>query len=107
MVNDKRDEIIINNIKKSLDLIDSMEVNTPDMGFFRNMVAQAEEKKKAKSKRETIIFIISAIIILSLETYAFNQSQMIFLLVQVGAFLSIPFAFLIAHKMRKRQHGVS
>lgn len=83
------DEKIINDIKEGLDFIEAkISVNTPDIARFRRMVTQVEDKKQKKSKREIIIFVLIAAITLSVETFAFNQSILFFIIIQAIAFTS-------------------
>lgn len=106
MVDENKDEILIKNMRQSLDSLENMPVKTPDMGYFRKLVAEAEGKKKEKRKKETLVFILSAIAVLSLETYAFNQSTAYFVALQLTVLVSLPAALLAMFRRKKGQEGV-
>jgi hypothetical protein len=86
-MNKNEDEKIINEIKQGLAFIDTEStVTTPDIARFRRMIAQVEDKKQKKTKRETIIFVLVAAITISVETYASNQSILFFIAINCFAF---------------------
>jgi hypothetical protein len=88
-MNKYNDEKIAKEIKEGLDFIDQkIPVNTPDMARFRKMVADGEYNKQKKAKKETIIFVLTAVMALVIETYTFNQSILFFFIIQGFAFTS-------------------
>lgn len=87
---DNNDEKIIGKIKEGLDSIDqSIPTDTPDISKFREMVTLVENKKQEKAKKEAIIFVVLASIIITFEVYAFNQSIIFFAALQSFAFCSV------------------
>ena len=87
---DYNEDKIIGKIKEGLSSLDqSVPVNTPDISKFREMVTLAENRKREKAKKEVIIFVVLASIIITLEVYAFNQSIIFFAVLQSFAFCTV------------------
>jgi hypothetical protein len=98
------DEKVIGMIKESLDFLDSsVEVKIPDLTQFRQLVSKVEERKTAGKNLQFIIFIVTAVIIICLETYSFSRSTVIFTIVQAIAIASIiPFIITLLIKKRRQ-----
>lgn len=104
MDNNRNEDKIIENLRKGLDQLDgNIQVNTPNINRFRMMVHQVEERKQARSRKEVFTFLITALVILSFETYAFNLSIVYFALIQSLAFISLPLGILAMKKRKSRQ----
>ncbi|MCX8131914.1 MAG: YxlC family protein [Clostridia bacterium] len=105
--NDNKDDAILQKMRESLDSIDKkLEVKTPDMAYFRKMVADGAEKKQKHKRKETLVFVAAAVSILTLEIYTFNLSMIFFAIVQGVALLSLPALLFILFRQRNRQGGV-
>ena len=88
-MNEHNEEKIIEQMKESLDFLDrAVSVSLPDINHFRNMVAQRENKKQEKAKKEAIVFAAVAVGILAVEMVAFNQSILYFLIIQSFAMVA-------------------
>ncbi|MCX7746768.1 MAG: DUF5345 family protein [Clostridia bacterium] len=95
-------EKIAQDIKKSLDYMDqSMEVNIPHINRFKNLVAEVEEKKKAKRKKETVLFLAVIIGVFMIETV----SIWVFAVIQALAVLLIPIWFFFIKKGKHNEAG--
>lgn len=77
-------------------------VRTPDMGYFRALVAEAEAKKSKKGKREYWIFIGLAFLILFGMTFIFYSAAELFMLLQIFAVVLVPAGILMS-RFRNRQ----
>ena len=98
------EEKIIGKIKEGLSSLDqSVPVNTPDISKFREMVTLAENRKREKAKKEVIIFVVLASIIVTLEVYAFNQSIIFFAALQSFAFTAVIVVLLNWLKNRRKK----
>lgn len=107
MGEDRYSESLTPKIKESLDKFDtSLNIRTPDMGYFRNIVAAVEKKKKERRRKETIVFIILAVIVPTMEAFIFSQSMLLFVAVQAVALLSIPAVFFSRFRHKSGQEGV-
>lgn len=88
-MNMNNDENIVNDIKEGLDFIEQkITVDIPSLDHFRKMIIEVEKKKQKKAKREAAVFILTAVIALGIETYAFNKSILFFFILQGLAFSS-------------------
>lgn len=104
MVGEEKNDLIIKKIREGLNFLDrSIPERTPDISQFRKLVSQVEEKKQERKNRELIIFLFSAALILSVETYTFSLSLTLFVTVQVGALLALPFSIIGWKRLRNRQ----
>ena len=98
------DEGTIKKIKESLDFLDSsVEVKKPDVMQLLKLVNEVEEKKNSTKNKQFIIFIITAVFAICLETYSFNKSAGFFVVVQIIAFISVVPAIILWIRKRNRQ----
>lgn len=103
-MNQNSDEKIFDEIKKSLDYLDSKtEVKVPHMNHFRQLVANVEENKQKRRNRQFFIFLISAAVILSIEIFLFYKSSTFFLILQAVTFVSMPVVVYVWLKQNPRQ----
>ena len=87
---DYDEEKITGKIREGLDSIDqSVPVNTPDISKFREMIAVVESRKLAKERKEAVLFVVLASVIITIEVYAFNQSINFFAALQSFAFITV------------------
>lgn len=93
------DDGIEKKVRKGLEQLDqATTIRTPEMGHFRQMVARVEEKRKARERRETLLFFLCTVIILSAETYAFSRSFTFFVIVQLVMLVLLPAGLLFAYR---------
>jgi high-affinity K+ transport system ATPase subunit B len=98
------EEKIIGKIKEGLSSIDQLvPVNTPDISRFREMVTFVENRKRQKAKKEVIIFVVLAFIIITFEVYACNQSIIFFVALQSFAFTAVIAVLLNWLKNRRKK----
>ena len=84
------DEKTINKIKESLDFLDdSIEIKAPDLNHFIKLVSKVEKKKQEGKNLQFIIFIITAAVVISIETYSFYKSFIFFIILQAVALICI------------------
>lgn len=102
--NGNLDEVISEKIKGGIDFIDqNVKIDIPDISHFRLMVASVEEKKRQRLNKETFIFMLSAITILSFEILAFSNSFVSFIIIQSMAVTLLPLAGIIGAVRRKHK----
>lgn len=100
----ENDEIIIRKINESMDFLDSsLEVKKPDLMEFIKLVNETQEKKELDRNRQFITFLLSAIMIVVLETFAFSKSFTVFIVIQAVAVLFILPAIIIWLQKKRRQ----
>jgi hypothetical protein len=98
------DEKTIEQIRKSLNYLDSsVNVKTPDINEFVNLVSKVEEKKRYGKQLQFIVFMIVAIFTVSLETYSFYKSFTFFVIIQVITWPCILVFFLVKAFNKNRQ----
>lgn len=104
---ESNEEKVIKQIQESLDSLDNMQVETPHLNHFRQLVEQVEEKKRCKLQRSTLSFVLCAITLLSTETFAFYKSMMIFFITQVVA-ITLMVGILVIHTKQesKREDAI-
>lgn len=103
---DNKDEKIIAEIKESLDYLDKkVDVRIPDLSHFSRMVSQVEEKKQKRLRKEQLIFMLTTLIILSIETYSFNKSITSFIVIQIISLLLVPVGIFLWKRKKTRQVG--
>lgn len=101
---DKAEEETVGKLRGSLDFLDSnLQVRTPDLSSFRQMVAKVESQKQAKRDRQFLVFLLSAILMACAEVFLFSTSIIIFVVVQAVALMAILPASLWIHRSRKEQ----
>ena len=93
---------VIEKISGGINFVDNnVKINKPDINHFRQLVFIVEEKKVQKLKKETFIFSLFALVILSAEMFAFSNSFLSFIVVQVLAITLLPFSAFLVFKLRK------
>jgi hypothetical protein len=94
-MNEYNDEKIVKDIKEGIDDFEQkINVATPDIAIFREMISQVENNNAKKAKKEAVLFVLIAAITLCVETYAFNQSVLFFIVIQGFACTTFVFGLL-------------
>lgn len=92
------DDGIEKKVREGLEQLDqATTVRTPEIVHFRQMVARAEEKRKTRERRETFLFFLCTVIILTVETYAFSRSFTFFVIVQLIMLVLFPVVLLFTY----------
>lgn len=103
-MNENNEEKLIQQLKAGLDNIDDrIEVKIPEINYFKNMVSKTEEKKKARSKKEFLIFFIVALAFLSFFTFAYYKYSVTFLVIQMVSILFIPVGLYTWFRKQRKQ----
>lgn len=98
------DERTIKKIKESLDFLDSsIEVKKPDLMKLVQLVNDVEEKKETDRSRQFLTFLLSAVLIVTMEIFAFSRSFTVFLIIQAAAAAFILPVLLLRLQKRNRQ----
>ena len=91
-------------IKESLDFLDSsVKVERPDLMKFVELVNRTEEKKESGKNRQFIIFVLTAVFIITIETYSFYRSFAFFAAVQAAALLCVLPVIIFRARSKNRQ----
>jgi len=94
----------IDKIKESLDFLDSsVKVERPDLMKFVDLVNRTEEKKEGGKNRQFIIFVLTAVFIITTETYSFYRSFAFFAAVQAAALICVLPAIIFWVRSKNRQ----
>lgn len=100
---ENEDGKIIEQIKAAMDAVeDSLPVNKPEIGDFKLLVSQVEEKKRYWKNIELFLFLLVAITVLGVSTGTLIFNITLFMCLQAAAFVIIPISILIWFK---RQFG--
>ncbi len=103
-MNEYNEEKIIQQLKAGLDNIDDkIEVKIPEMNYFRDMVSKTEEKKRARSRKEFLVFFIVALAFLSFFTFAYYNYSVVFLVIQMVSILFIPVGLYTWFRKQRKQ----
>lgn len=98
------EEKTVKKIKESLDFLDSsLEVKKPDLMKLVQLVNEVEEKKEEGRNRQFLTFLLSAVLIVTMEVFAFSRSFTIFVVIQAAAVAFILPAIIVMAKKRHRQ----
>jgi hypothetical protein len=98
------EEKTVKKIKESLDFLDSsLEVKKPDLMKLVQLVNEVEEKKEEGRNRQFLTFLLSAVLIVTMEVLAFSRSFTIFAVIQAAAVAFILPAIIVMAKKRRRQ----
>lgn len=103
----ENDERTAEKIKEGLDFLDStLEVKKPDLMKLVQLVNEVEEKKEAGKSRQFLTFILSAVLIVTAEVFAFSRSFTVFAVIQAAALAFIlPAVTILLQKRRRQVHG--
>ena len=100
----ENDERTIKKINESLDFLDSsLEVKKPDLMKLVQLVNEVEEKKEAGRSRQFLTFLLSAVLIVAMEIFAFSRSFTVFAIIQAAAVAFILPVFIMRLQKRRRQ----
>lgn len=98
------EEKTIKKIKGSLDFLDSsVKVEKPDLMKYVDLVNRIKEKKESGKNHQFIIFILTAVIIITVEIYSFYRSLVFFAAVQVAALLCVLPVVILRARRKNRQ----
>lgn len=98
------DERTVKKINESLDFLDSsLEVKKPDLMKLVQLVNEVEEKKKTAVNRQFLTFLLSAVLIVTMEVFAFSRSFSVFAVIQAAAVAFILPVFIMFLRKRHRQ----
>lgn len=100
---ENEDGKVIEEIKAAMDFVDgNLLVNKPEIGNFKLLVSQVEEKKRYWKNIELFLFMLVAIIVLAISTGTLLFNITLFICLQAVAFVITPISILIWFK---RQFG--
>jgi len=98
------EEKTIKKIRESLDFLDSsVKVEKPDLMKYVDLVNRIEEKKESGKNHQFIIFILTAVIIITVEIYSFYRSFAVFAAVQAVALLCVLPVVILRARRKNRQ----
>ena len=98
------EEKTVEKIKESLDFLDnSVKIDRPDLMKFVDLVNRTEENKEGGINRQFIIFVLTAVFIITVETYSFYRSFAFFAAVQAAALLCVLPVIIFRARSKKRQ----
>jgi len=91
----------IQQLKVALDELEqAIPVMTPNIQWFEQQVIEQRKMLKRRFIRDLSLFIILALVVLTLSFAAYNAIPQLFMLMQLVPFLVIP--FYVVQKARKR-----
>ncbi|MDQ0228189.1 DUF5345 family protein [Metabacillus niabensis] len=104
----RNDEELIFDLKQSLKDVETVyEVEIPEHFQLMNTLIEYKKERKRAQRRELIIFIFTAIIILAFYmTLAFKLTS-VFMLLQIFTLCFMPIAFIFERKRRNKREEVS
>ena len=101
------DERTVKKINESLDFMDStLEVKKPDLMKLVQLVNEVEEKKEAGRSRQFLTFLLSAVLIVTMEVFAFSRSFTVFAIIQAAAVAFILPVFILWLQKKRRKVSV-
>ncbi|WP_262372633.1 YxlC family protein [Sutcliffiella horikoshii] len=103
---DKREKELLTKLHKDWQQLD--ELGSPPIPTAHQMQEQLHLAKSAKRKafqKELSIFVITALILLTAFTTAMLQAPMLFIIIQVSAFVLAPIILYFLQKNKAKQEG--
>ncbi len=100
----KQDLAAISALQEGLNKIDQFPVYTPDLPWFQQMVAAEKQKARKKLLQDLTIFLIIALVILSVVVVSLYQNPFVFIVLQVIStiFIAVYTAVRMAKKASTR-----
>ncbi len=103
---DKKEQELLTKLQNDWQQLD--ELGSPPIPTAQQMQEQLQLAKSAKRKafqKELSIFVITALVLLTAFTTAMFQAPMLFIVIQVSAFVIAPIIFYILQKNKAKQEG--
>jgi hypothetical protein len=82
----KPENEITGELEKSADILDDIEIKTPDFLFFKDMVQKQQEIVRCAQQRQLMLFIIVAAVLVSGIILCMGRFTVLFFAVQALAF---------------------
>lgn len=96
MMKEKNDEKLIRKLKDGLDYMDhNIDIVKPSLSQIKYLVSQVEEKKTVKKNYEFLLFLLTAVSMISASIGAYKSYAIMFIIVQAAATLVLPVGLFI------------
>ncbi|KGA96695.1 hypothetical protein AJ85_21425 [Alkalihalobacillus alcalophilus ATCC 27647 = CGMCC 1.3604] len=106
MKDDQHEKRIIHDLKKDWQQLEQLnDHHFPSRFEAGQQVAFFVKERKKRLIRELLLFVITALILLSITFFIFFQSVLLFIVIQVFAFLIGPIIWLVLFKKDQQREG--